>query len=160
MHSSHRFAKGFTLMEMTLVVGLFAVLVAGTGISLSRFFTQSQLQEYGVQVTQSLRRAQTSALAGYYNSDWGVALQAADHQVTLFRGSSFTGRNPAFDERIALPSLLEVEAISLAGGGSEIIFNRVTGVTNQSGSFQLRESTTNQILTIIINRYGQVETSS
>lgn len=147
-------------MEMTLVVGLFAILVAGTGIGLSRFFTESQLRQYGGQISQSLRRAQTNALANYQSSDWGVSLDVQQKKVTLFRGSNFAGRVPAFDEVIDLPSPLVIESISLAGGGSEMVFSRVSGETNQSGSFDLRETTTDEILRFTLNRTGQIETSS
>ena len=147
---------GFTLLEMTLVLALVLVLAMTAGMSLSGFFSSRQLETYTDAVTQSLRQAQTYAMARYRDSTWGIYFDTDSNRWTLFKGDSFATRDTAFDLVSSLPAPLAFTNIAFNEGGSEMVFNKSTGETLDFGLFAILEEGKKVIFTI--NRYGQIET--
>jgi len=49
--------------------------------------------------------------------------------------------------------------ITLAGGGSDVIFNRLTGETSQNGVITLSSPSTAQIKTVTVYKTGVVESN-
>src|SRR5438045_2021465 len=93
----HFTTRGFTLIEVLIVMAL-AILIGLTSVPfLSRFFTQNTVENTYEQLKGELRKAQTYAMIGKQNGSWGVHYGSS--QMTLFQGSAFTGHpNTAFDE--------------------------------------------------------------
>ncbi len=126
--------KGFTLLELLIYVGILA-LIGGIGlVSFVNSRNVRDLTNSGQQVISILRLTQTKTLAGEDNSSWGVILEASGY--ILFRGTTYA--SASFTQSFNLPSNIEITNISLAGGGQEVVFNRLDGRTNQAGSFDLR----------------------
>ena len=78
--------------------------------------------------------------------------------MVLFRGAIYDSLD-ANNEAVALDSALEIYPTppSLTGGGSDVIFDRLTGKTNQDGTVIIRvKSDTSKTRTITINATGVV----
>ncbi len=123
---------GFTFVEILVVIAILIIL-AGLAIPFYQSFQlSSQLDNTAQEVVQSLRRAQSQAMASDYFSEYGIFFGA--HDYTIFRGASF---DPAdtFNEVFNVSSTL---TINLAlGGSSSVVFSRVQGVPNNTGSITL-----------------------
>ncbi len=123
--------NGFTLIE--ILISLAAVMLLGS-IALVSFRASRNVRELSTgsqNIMQVLRRAQEQTLAGQNNSSWGVHVEP--NKLVLFEGTDYGASTNKTDYPVS--SLLEIANISLAGGGSDIVFKRVTGDTDNNGSF-------------------------
>lgn len=126
--------KGFTIIETIIVLGLLVIFGSIALVSFQSSRDTRNLATSTQDILSILRLAQARTLSGENNSVWGVHL--AQNQFALFQGPTFAG-SPVV-ESYNLPSSLELVSISLNGGGSDIIFKRITGTTDQNGTFVLR----------------------
>lgn len=158
VRSSQFSNKSFTLTELIVIIGILVILTA-ISISVFRFFQrESDLNNSTEEIINTLRLAQSKTLASEAASQYGLYFDTfvSPHQYILFKGSDFATRDTSFDEIYELPDTVEIYEINL-GGGKEVVFNRLTGETNQPGNVALRlktDSTKNRI--IYIEDYGQV----
>jgi len=146
--------KSFTLVEVLTIVGILIVLTA-ISIPAFRFFQkESDLNNSVEEIINTLRLAQNKTLASERAIQYGVHFETGEY--VLFNGTIY---NPsATDNEIHnLPKSVEIYEIELTGGGSEVIFDRVTGTTNQFGEVSLRLKTdTSKVKTIYIENSGRV----
>ena len=113
-------SRGFTVVELLIVVAMFSLIAGFAPAFYSRFLSQDAVAETADRLAGSLRNAQGYSLAGKGNLPWGVALNGG--ALVLFQGNSFATRNAALDRRVAVPSSVSVS------GFSETVFARVSGV--------------------------------
>lgn len=128
-------SNSFTLIESLIIFGIFIILIAVT-VPLFRFFAkESDLNNSTEEIINILRLAQNKTLASEGASQYGVHFETAKY--VLFKGIIYNPLAPD-NEVHSLPQRIEIYEIDLAGGGSEVIFNRITGITNQFGKISLR----------------------
>ena len=93
-----------------------------------------------------VRRAQSLAVANDHETSHGVSLE--NDNFVLFQGSSFAGRDPAFDENYPKsPSVIIT-------GFDEIVFSQISGLPNATTTIILKNDLNEQ--TISINEYGTI----
>ncbi|HEV7453919.1 MAG TPA: type II secretion system protein [Candidatus Saccharimonadales bacterium] len=139
---------GFTLLEVLLSVSIISLL-AGLSVPVyDAFVRRNDLDLTTQTVAATLRRAQTYARSGDYDTAWSVEIQAAT--VTLFQGTNFGGRNTNYDEPVSIPA-----SITPSGLG-EVQFAKFTSAPNTTGNIILT-STANAAKTISINGKGSVD---
>ncbi|MDP3982217.1 MAG: type II secretion system protein [bacterium] len=131
--------RGFTLIEILVVLAISSILLAIGGVSLQSFRAQSDMHR-GVQETLSiLRLAQNNAVSSLEAEHHGVFFLTDEEHLTLilFRGASYEDRDPSADREYLMPSSLELSELSL-GEGQEVVFQRVTGSAIPAGSLTMR----------------------
>lgn len=150
--------SGFTLIELLIVMALVVVLIAAAVPIYSNFQTSSQLNESAAQIASTFRLARTFSVARQNNSRYGVFINVdpggAD-RIILFLGTSYAGRNPAYDRITTFDSALSV-APSLSGGATEVVFSPAYGVPSATGSIAITHVTTGN-RTVSINALGAVD---
>ncbi|MDP3769389.1 MAG: prepilin-type N-terminal cleavage/methylation domain-containing protein [Candidatus Sungbacteria bacterium] len=124
---------GFTLIEVIIVIGLLAIFGSLALVSFQTSRATRELATSTQDILSALRLAQSKTLSGENNSVWGVHMSQS--QVALFQGPTFVG-SPLV-ETYGLPSSLELINILFNGGGNDIVFNRITGTTDQNGTMTL-----------------------
>lgn len=152
--------RSFTLIEILIVIGIIGILMALAFPAYRFFQRESGLTNSSVEIVNTLRLAQNKTLASEGASQYGVYFDqtTAPHQHILFKGGSYGSRDASFDEIHKLSSFVEISEINLAGGVSEVVFNRVSGETLQSGNISLRLKTDpTKIKTIYIESSGRVD---
>jgi len=150
--------KGVTLVELSVIIGILIVLVAFSTPVFIFFQKRSALSNSSEEMVSALRAAQNKTLASEGASQYGVYFDSltSPHQYILFKGSDFASRDSSFDKVYQLPKTLEIYQINL-GGVNEVVFERLTGITNQSGDVSLRlKSDITKTRTIYIEGSGQV----
>ena len=132
--------KGFTFIELLVIVGILIVLTAIAFPTLRFFQKESDLNNAAEEIINNLRLAQNKTLASEKASQYGIYFDnlITPHQYTLFKGGDYASRNASFDEVHKLPKTVEIYEVNLAGGGSEVVFDRVSGKSSQTGNLSLR----------------------
>jgi prepilin-type N-terminal cleavage/methylation domain-containing protein len=147
--------KGYTLLEIMIAVTIMVLLsgiLFGVFVSLNN---RQSLDSNTEMVKSVLERAQSMTLSSEGDTQYGVHLETS--QVVLFKGTTYSASDPAniattLDPRIAMSNIV------LNGGGSDVIFNRLTGTTNQFGTttLSLVASTTTQ-RKVIVSATGNIQ---
>ncbi len=151
-HSS-RYGKGFTLLEVAITIGIVVLIGAISLVSFINSRNVRDLTTSAQNVLSVLRLAQSKALGGEDNSQWGVRLEQA--QFILFRGTTFASSTST--QSYSLPSSIEIVNIILAGGGQEVAFKRLSGQTDQTGVFTVRiKGSVAQVFSVTVDGSGKV----
>lgn len=129
-----KLSRGFSLVEVLIVIGIMALITSVMMFS-GTAFRQSQALHEATQVVLSVinqARAHTLSSIGY--SQYGVRLES--DRIIMFKGSSWPGTDHV---TTALPAGVSLSSV-LAAGATEVVFRRVTGTTSQTGTITLTGS--------------------
>ena len=138
---------GFTLIEMLLSIAAIGI-IAGISIPVYQSFqVRNDLDIATVETVQTLRRGQVLAQAVDGDTGWGVKIQGGS--ITLFKGTSYAGRDSNFDEVFDMPGAI------VPTGVTEVVFAKFTGLPQAIGTATFI-SNTNETRTITINAKGMV----
>ena len=145
--------NGFTLIEITIVLGLVGVIAAfGVAMSYSSLTKTSVTQERDLFVTLLLRGTRAAAIANMEESAHGVRIDNANDRYILFTGTDPNGAsaNPRY-----IPYTNEVIDIEYTNGDT-IVFEQLSGkVTVGYGTIRIKNSNATQ--EIIIRQSGQID---
>ncbi|HZX50105.1 MAG TPA: prepilin-type N-terminal cleavage/methylation domain-containing protein [Candidatus Paceibacterota bacterium] len=155
--------RGFTLAEILVVVAILGLLVAMSLPVFSIFREESRVTTTAEEVASILRLAQNRTLASQGDTKHGVYFDniASPHQYVLFQtNTDYASRNAPEDEVYEISDKLEFSVIDFAGG-QEVVFERLTGATNQAGSVTVRvASDPAKVRTVFVESSGNVEIGS
>jgi prepilin-type N-terminal cleavage/methylation domain-containing protein len=153
-------SKGFTFIELIVVMTLFSILVGYVVINLVGARHQTSLQSAASEIVADLHNQQMKALYGATEgvanaSSYGVYFDNSSY--TLFKGNSYLLNDPS-NFVIDLDPSLEFSSINLPG--SQIIYERVSGevvsFNPSQTSVTLRNKQTSQQFVIATNKYGVI----
>lgn len=139
--------RGFTLLELIIVIGFAALLFAVVGL----FQVAPQLQSLELErarelIRSELVRARTDATAGSENQSWGVAFSAS--AITRFAGANFSARDPQFDVMTNFSAPVQIS------GTPEIVFTGPRGEPAATASITATDG--RRSYTININAAGTI----
>ncbi len=140
--------QGFSLIEIIIVVALITMLSWG-GIKVFRGMRDTQvLNKVTNDVESVLNEARSQTLSALNSSVYGVHLEA--DKITLFKGDIFSSSDTSNEETV-LDSSIGLMDISLAGGGSDVVFSRLVGDTDNDGTvtvYLISDSSKYRVITI------------
>ncbi|MDP3973697.1 MAG: prepilin-type N-terminal cleavage/methylation domain-containing protein [Candidatus Daviesbacteria bacterium] len=140
-------SKGFTLLELLLSVAIISLL-AGLSLPIYRTLLSKNDLDIAATVTaSSLKRAQILSQGVDGDITWGM--KAQNNSIVIFKGVSFAARDINFDETFDVPSNISV------GGTTEIVFAKLTGLPQTTGTVSLSSESDSRSVTI--NEKGMVE---
>jgi len=155
---NHRDVKkvwGFTLIEVLVVIAIMFALIGFSATSLAAFQRHSILTGEVENVVTILEEARKNTLSSLDDTQYGVHFE--NDKVVLYKGATYT---PAAPENVTstVNTRNEITNISLNGGVDDILFDRITGETVQSGSvrIQLRRHT-DQFRIVHVHQSGLIE---
>lgn len=145
---------GFTLMETITAVFIVVILLTVSSRVLSGFFKTSSFNNVVQNVASLMEKARDETLSGKDGIVHGIRL--ATTTATFFTGSFIQGG--ASNTVYAVPDIYEISDISLNGGGSEVVFELVTGKARHYGSFSIRNRSEPSVSkNIIIHETGAID---
>lgn len=138
--------KGFTILETLMVIAILAVLATFVVMSFKNFNSAQALNKDAGLVVSVLNQARVLTLASRNNYQYGAHI--ATGQIVLFRGGSYSSSTTT-NTTLSFNSGVSAST-SLTGGGSDVIFERLTGKTSDNGTItlSLSGSTTTKSITI------------
>lgn len=149
---------GVTLVEIVITTTVIVALAALSIPLYANFQSESLLDTSSEDIVQTIREAQTRAMAGDGDRPWGVyfAVVNDDAQYSLFRGVDYLSRDTDYDRVTVLADSLTFSALDFSSGGATVIFQKIRGTTLNHGSLTLA-STNGETVTIAVNAAGAVE---
>lgn len=138
--------KGFTLIEIIIVMAIFSALAAiGTFFNFS-FYGSSSLQADADIFTSSLQRARSRAVNNINESRHGLYIDSSEY--ILFQGDSFVTRNPSLDEPVSRnPNLIFI-------GPTAVVFSQLSGDSSFQGDIVITSGF--KTATVSLNYAGRI----
>lgn len=143
------------MVEMLIVLAIAAILFVLVYEVFVNYNRGQALEKSAAALAGTLNEARGKTLAGRGAAQYGVHF--AGDSVTFFTGGVYNSSDPN-NKTEHLNALTEVSGIALNGGGSDTIFEKLTGATNQYGAVILRnKNNPTQTMTITIYQTGLIE---
>ncbi len=148
--------RGFTAAEFLIVIAILALLSIGTVSTFVGFRDSQALSKDTELVVETLRQARSQTLTSQNSSQYGVHIGTTN--ITLFAGATYTAGS-ASNQVFPLTSRDTVVTITLTGGGSDVVFKRLSGETSQNGTIVLTSASSSKTKTVTIYKTGLVESN-
>ncbi len=150
---SQKKSRGFMLLQLMIGIVVIGILSGVVALNLGTFLGHQAIDNGVGDVTALLDEARSRTLAHESGSQYGVHLETT--KAVLFSGTTYS--STAVDNRVVLiDRSAEITSISLTGGGSDVIFDSLTGDTEEDGTFVVREAaSTSGAKTVTITHAGQ-----
>jgi type II secretory pathway pseudopilin PulG len=149
------FNGGFSFLEVLIAIGISVLLGAISFYALQGVNNKEVLDKSALSVVALLEQTRASTLASKNASEYGVHFDT--NQMVMFTGSTYNISNSS-NVVVPINEKVNVSNFNLVGGGHDVIFKRLTGASDTSGTITLSlvaSSTTSKIITI--HKTGIVE---
>lgn len=147
-----RYHRGISLLEILVAISIITLMSALVYVPFNDFRAQKTLDASVEKILAAFSQAHLDTISSKNNYQYGVHIAAGE--VVYFVGPTYatgTATNLVF----TLHPAIEIFDISLNGGGSDVLYQRLSGATNQNGTFQLRpKGRLNMVATITVNKTG------
>jgi len=131
--------KGLTLLEVLLVIAIFAIIFAFSAPFALNFYRTQLIEETRSEVIFALQAAKHGAVLQKNDSNFGVHFMAGNY--TIFQGNSYANRIADQDE------VFLVKNDIIFSGLTDIVFLKQTGLPSATGTIILtNENDTRGIL--------------
>ena len=151
--------KGFTLVELIIIMGIFSFLLGFITINLINARKQASINATITTLTSDVKQQQVKSMLGDNSgtvSNNGYGIYFEPNQYTLFKGSS---HSPSDNLNLVI-ELDGLEFSNVSFSGSKIVFlpgsGEVEGFIDGSNTITIRNIQSNEEKIITINRYGVV----
>ncbi len=154
--------KGFTIVEILVVVAIFGVLLGSSVVMLSSLRLGPDLESEARALQRVFELARSRTIASEGDAKYGVYIDVgtSPQQYVLFQGNDYASRQVSEDEVYKLRETVEFGSVSF-GGGSEATFERIEGIPNNTGSALLRlTASPSNTKTVYVVDSGAVEIDS
>ncbi len=151
---------GFTLVEVSLVLAIFTILVSLTTINFIRPNREAISSKTSDELLATIREAQEKSIAGFSTNNiasenFGIHFEK--DSFTLFRGTTFVVAEP-WNFKTTLPTNLEFSVIGLPT--RDLVFGKGSGEIVNFNPTQkqvtLRDKETGNLRNFIFNFFGVV----
>ena len=146
--------KGFTLVEILIVIAILGILVGIVVTSFATFRSVQGLDKDSETVVEVLQQARSQTLVSQNASQYGVHF--ASSTVTLFTGTTYVPGSSTNQDYLLVGSDT-VLSLSLTGNGTNVVFARLNGETAQNGTIVLSSQTSGRTRTVTIYKTGLVQ---
>ena len=152
--------SGISILELLMALAILAIVVSFIILNLTKFRNEQALQNTTSDIISLVNEARTKTISSVNSTTYGVHFEAS--RAVLFAGSSFTEPN-SNNKQVDINSAVSIPVsggINLNGGGSDVIFTRISGDTTNYGTIIVRlVSDATRQKTITINKTGIVSSN-
>lgn len=143
--------RGFSLLELVIVIAILGILIAIIIPSFLKFRQSSILNSETQELVTIINRARLLSVSSKNDKQFGVHFEAG--QVVLFQGTTYSA-GMTTNEPHVFNSNLTLSTIAVNGGGTDVLFQKVTGATSQNATTTLLVTGTTASTTVIVRPTG------
>ena len=150
--------KGFTLIEVIIAMAVAVAVGSIAFVGYRSMSAGSELKTAAFKAVDILNLARQRTLASLAASNYGVHFEQG--QFILFKGVIYDPLDP---DNIFYPltDSLEISEIVLNGGGSEVVFDRITGETANTGTVKIQvQNDSSRFKTVEVLSSGRADVAS
>lgn len=138
---------GFSLLETLIVVGLMVFIISINLDSFSNIKSKNLLKKTVSSSEKFLNEAKVMTISSFEDSNYGVHFD--EDRMVLFKGNIFNSEDSENKEIFFDTGVFCT--LNLEGGGSDVIFKKLTGETDYYGTitFSLAEGSFEETLNIL-----------
>lgn len=145
--------KGFTLIEILVVLSIITMLVAVTLFFDANNYRGESFRAERNNLVVALQTARADALNNIDQSKHGVAINPSGFKgYVIFEGDSYAASNPV--TRTKIPASYPITLAS--SSPSEVLFTQLSGNADYSGEIVLKDTQRNATTSIVINYEGKI----
>jgi prepilin-type N-terminal cleavage/methylation domain-containing protein len=149
--------KGFTLIEILVVIGIIVLLFAAGSFVNIRNINSELLRTERATLVSVLEKARGRAMNNIDAKEHGVHIDPAADEYVLFEvlvGSAYDPADPG-NEEIGRNKNVDVDLSDIGTG--DIIFHQLSGEPYDTGEIKLKDTITNTEVKIIIREGGLID---
>lgn len=120
--------KGLTIIEILIALSITAIMSAVVLLNLSSFRSEQVLKNTTSDIISTLNKARQKTLSSVNSNNYGVHFDS--NKIVLFTGSVYD-QNDSSNEIIEFDKIVNIPNVGglNIGGGSDVVFERLTGDT-------------------------------
>lgn len=147
--------KGFTLVEVMIVVGVAILLTTMTALSFSRLNRSQALGKSAELVVSVLNQARSETLSSKGAREYGVHFE--NNLLVIFEGVTYLPQSGT-NRVVNLSDMVAISQVSLTPTSNDLFFSRLTGEASNVGSVTVSlRSDPSQFRVINISETGLIE---
>ena len=123
--------RGFTLVELLVVIGVGVIMFVVTAGAFSAFTRQSVLDREVQIVRSTVQDARSRTVLAENDLQYGVHFES--NQITLFAGGAYNASDPN-NEVVPIDARVSLSDIAIATSSNDIVFKKVTGEASAHGT--------------------------
>lgn len=143
--------RGYTALELLIVIAIIGVLMAVVVPSFMTFRRNSLLNTDTMNLVTLINRARLSSVSSKNDNQYGIHLEAG--KAVLFAGPTYSA-GASTNETHTFDAALTLSSIVVNGGGSDVLFEKVTGATSQNATTTLLVTGTTSSTTVLVYPTG------
>lgn len=140
-------ARGFTVLEMLLTVGLIGVLTGVSAPVVARLQGSNDLEAAQRALIGAHRRSQQLSRSSINDQTWGIKVQTGS--VSTFMGTSYATRDTAYDEVFQISNAISISGLN------EIIYSKTSAMPSAIGTTTLQNN--GQTKAATVNAKGTID---
>lgn len=140
------------MLEIIIVIGLLMIITTGTTVLFLSTISNNQREVVVNEIVSSLREAQSRAMNGENQSEFGIYFD--QHKYIEFQGDSYSDEDINNNTNL-LPAGVTLQSIDF-NGNSFVFFERMTGEANNAGTVDIKVTGRGGVKRIIVNKQGIV----
>lgn len=126
--------QGLVLLELVIALSIMALLATTATLAFSMLQTSQALAKSSTLLISVLYQARSLTLGSKNNTQYGVHFETS--KAVLFRGETYVPSD-FYNVSSELDTSVNISSVALSDGGSEVLFERLTGKAVQQGSVVL-----------------------
>ncbi|MEX1026738.1 MAG: prepilin-type N-terminal cleavage/methylation domain-containing protein, partial [Candidatus Paceibacterota bacterium] len=148
-------STGFTLLEILITIAIIGIITAITIVVFVNLRDAEALRRDTSAIASLLESARVHTISSKNNQSYGVRIE--NNATMLFSGTTFDPGNVIATE--TLHGTVRFDEIDLANTASTIVFDRISGATDNYGSIVLESTRRAASSSILIEQTGSVTTA-
>lgn len=123
--------KGFTLIEILLVIGIASIIFAFSAPFALDFYRKQLVEEARSNIIEAFQKARNNAMLQKSDNSSGVSFNLVDNSIVIFEGSSTSTRNQDQDQAFPISGDISISGLT------DVIFSKLTGLPSATGTITL-----------------------
>ncbi|OGZ08681.1 MAG: hypothetical protein A3D65_01215 [Candidatus Lloydbacteria bacterium RIFCSPHIGHO2_02_FULL_50_13] len=141
------FQGGVTLIEVFVAVSISILVLVLSVYALLSFWEKRTVDAEVENVLSLLSRSRVDTIASRNNAVYGVHIES--DRMVFYIGPNYDSATTT-NMTVMINPALEITNIALSGGGTNVLYKRWSGGTDQSGTFELRFKENTEVSTTIV----------